>query len=60
MAIHSSILAGEPHEQYERQKAMALENQFSRSEDVQYAKGEEQGAISNSSKKNEVAGPKQK
>ena len=47
-----------------RQKNMTLEDEPSppppRSEGVQYATGEEWRAITNSSRKNEAAGPKQK
>ena len=39
---------------------MTLEDEPLRSDGVQYATGEEWRAISNSSRKNEVAGPKQK
>ena len=39
---------------------MALKNESPRSEAVQYATGEEQRTTTNSSKKNEAAGPKQK
>ena len=41
-------------------KAMTLEDEPPRSEGIQCAAGEEQRAIMNSSRKNEVAGPKQK
>ena len=40
-----------------RQKDMTPEDQHPRSEGVQYATGEEQRAITNSSRKNEVAEP---
>ena len=40
-----------------RQKDMTLEDEPHRLEGIQYATGEEQKAITNSSKKNEVAGP---
>ena len=43
-----------------RQKDMTLEDELPRSEGVQYATGEEQRAITNSFRKNEVAEPKQK
>jgi len=43
-----------------RQKYTTLENVPSRSEGVQYVTGEEWREISNRSRKNEVAGPKQK
>ena len=39
---------------------MTLEDEPPRSEGVQYATGEEQRAVTNSSRKNEEAGPKQK
>ena len=42
-----------------RQKDIPLEDEAPRLEGVQYATGEEQRAISNSSSKNEAAGPKQ-
>ena len=43
-----------------RQKDMTLEEWPPRSEGVQYATGEEWRAITNSSRKKEVAGPKWK
>ena len=43
-----------------RQKYMKLEDEPSRLEGVQYATGEEWKASTNSSRKNEVAEPKQK
>ena len=43
-----------------RQKCMTLEDEPPRSEGVQYATGEEQRAVTNSSRKNEEAGPKWK
>ena len=43
-----------------RQKDMTLENEISKLESIQYATGEEQRAITNSFRKNEVAEPKQK
>ena len=43
-----------------RQKDMTLEDEFLGSEGVQYATGEEQRAATNSSRKNEVPGPKRK
>ena len=43
-----------------RQKDMTWEDQCPRSEGVRYATGEEQRAITNSSRKNELTGPKQK
>ena len=42
-----------------RQDDMTPEDQPPRLEDVQYATGEEQRAVGNSSRKNDVAGPKQ-
>ena len=42
-----------------RQIDMMLEDEPSRSEGVQYATGEEWRAITNSSRKNDVAGPKE-
>ena len=43
-----------------RQKYMTLEDEPPRLKGVQYATGEEQKAITNSSRKNEVTAPKQK
>ena len=43
-----------------RQKDRTLEDEPPRSEDVQYATGEEQRMITNSSRKNEDAEPKRK
>ena len=43
-----------------KQKDMTLKDEAPRSECVQYATGEEWRTITNSSKKNEVTGPKQK
>ena len=43
-----------------RQKDMTLQMSAPRSEGVQYADREEPRAITNSSRKNEAAGPKQK
>ena len=43
-----------------RQKDMTLEDEFLGSGGVQYATGEEQRAAANSSRKNEVPGPKWK
>ena len=42
-----------------RQKDMTPDNELPRSGGVQYATGEEQRAVGNSSRKNDVAGPKQ-
>ena len=44
----------------ESQKGMTPEDETPRLEDVQYATGEEQRAITSRSKKNEAAGPKWK
>ena len=49
-----------PLDSMKRQKAMTLEDEPARSEGVPYATGEEQRAITNSSRKNEVDRPKQK
>ena len=43
-----------------RQKDMTVENEPQRLEGMQYATGKQQKAITNSSRKNEAAGPKQK
>ena len=43
-----------------RKKDMTPEDEPHRSEGIQYATGEEQKAITNSSRKNEEAGPTQK
>ena len=43
-----------------RQKYMTLEDEPLRSEGVPYASREEWRAVSNSSRKNEAAGPRQK
>ena len=43
-----------------RQKDMTLEDELPRFKGVQYTTEEEQRAITNRSRKNEVAGPKQK
>ena len=43
-----------------RQKDKTPEDESSRSETIQYVPGEEQRATTNSSRKNEAAGPKQK
>ena len=42
------------------QKYMTMKDEFSRSECVQYATGEEQKTTTNSPRKNEVVGPKWK
>ena len=44
----------------ESQKGMTPEDETPRLEDVQYATGEEQRAITNSFRKNAAVGPKQK
>ena len=49
-----------PMNSIKRQKYTTLENVPSRSEGVQHVTGEEWREISNRSRKNEVAGPKQK
>jgi hypothetical protein len=53
-------LPGEPQEQYEKKKDTIPEDEPHRLVGVQYATGEEQRVITNSSRKNEAAGPKQK
>ena len=49
-----------PMNSMKKQKDMTPENEPLRSEGVQYATGEEQRAITNSSRKNEASGPKRK
>ena len=49
-----------PMDSMKRQKEMTLEDEPHNSEGAQYATGEEQRAITNSSGKNEAAGPKEK
>ena len=49
-----------PMESMKRQKDMTREDKPPRSKGVQYTTGEEWSAITNSSRKNEAAGPKQK
>ena len=49
-----------PMNSMKRQKDMTTEDDLPRSEGVQYATREEQRAITKISKKNELAGPKQK
>ena len=56
----SAFLPSEPHEQHEEAKDMTPEDESSRLVGVQYATGKEQRAITNSFRKNEVAGSKQK
>ena len=60
MTNHSSILPIEPHEQYEKAKSMTPEDEPPRSARVQYTTRVDQRTIANTSRKNEVAGPKQK
>ena len=60
MAKHLSILAVKTHELYKKQEDMTLKYERPRSEGVQYATGEEQRTTTNSLRKNEAAGPKQK
>ena len=50
----------EPHEQYEKEKIDDTGRWVPRPEGIQYATGEEWRAITNSSRKNDVAEPKQK
>ena len=47
-----------PMNSMKRQKDMTLKDGLPRLEGVQYATGEEQRAITNSSRKNEATGPK--
>ena len=54
------FLPGEPQRQYEKVKGLTLEDEPHRLEGIQQATEEEQRAITNSSRKNEVAGQKQK
>ena len=49
-----------PTDSTKRQKDMTMEDEPPWLEGVQYATGKEQRAITNSSRKNEVAGSKQK
>ena len=49
-----------PMNSMKRQKDMTLKDELPRLEGVQYATGEEQRAITNSSRKNEATGPKWK
>ena len=63
MANHSNILASRMHEKakkYEKAKRYDTGRWVPSTEGVQYATKEEYRAITNSSRKNEVAGPKQK
>jgi len=50
------FLPREPYGQYEKAKNMTTEDEPHRSEGIQYVTGEEQRAITNSSRKNEAAG----
>ena len=54
------FLLQEPHEQYEKAKRYDTGSWAPRLEGVPYATGEEQRAVTNSSRKNDVVGPKQK
>ena len=54
------FLSGESQEQYEKEKDMTPEDELPRSEGVQYATGRKWREITNSFRKNEVAGRKQK
>ena len=49
-----------PMDSMKRQRDMTLEDEPPNSEGAQYAPGEEQRTITNSSRKNEAAGPKEK
>ena len=49
-----------PKNSMKRQKYMILEDESPKSEGVQYATGESWRVVTNSQRKNEVAGPKQK
>ena len=60
MATTPVSLPREPMNSMKRQKYMIPEDKSSRSEGVQPATGEEQRTITNSSRKNQVAGPKRK
>ena len=55
------LFPGEPHGQYEKtkKKDMTTEHEPFRLEGVHYSTGEEQRDITNSSSKNEAAGPQQ-
>ena len=54
------FLPWEAHEQYDKKKDKMPEDEPPRLEGVQYTPGEEQREITNSSRKKEVSGPKQK
>ena len=61
MANHSSMHASRnPINSMKRQKDMVPKDKPTRLEAVQYATGEEQRATTNSSRKNDMAGPKWK
>ena len=60
MAIRSSIFAWRTPETVWKVKGLTLEDEPHRLEGIQQATEEEQRAITNSSRKNEVAGQKQK
>ena len=61
MANHSSILAARaPWTVRKGTKYMTLEDEPHRLEGVQYATGGERRAVTNTSRKNDVAGPKWK
>ena len=61
MGNHFSILAERtPWTVWKHKKYRTLENENPRKEDIQIAPGEEWRAFTNSYRKNEVAGPKQK
>ena len=49
-----------PMDSMKRQRDMTLEDEPPNSEGARYAPGEEQRTITNSSRKNEAAGPKEK
>ena len=49
-----------PMNSMKMQKVMTVEDEPSRLESIQYATGEELRGITNSSRKNEVTGPKRK
>ena len=60
MTNYSSCCLKNPTNSIKRQKDMTPKDELPRLEGVQYATGEEQRAITDSSRKNEVAGPKWK
>ena len=59
MATHYYCLEN-PMDSMKRQKDVTMEDELPRSDGVQYATREEQKPITNNSRKNEAAGPKQK